>query len=93
MEENKYAQGTAEKPTYEQLEQAVSYYQQRAYMAEQRFNMMDIVETKLNFMFKVIELKDNFDPEFVSKCSHIIEEAFTEKTPEEENKKENKEEK
>ena len=48
--------------------------------------------TELNFRFKVIELQDSFDPEFVENCVREIEKTMTITNEEESNDDESKEE-
>jgi len=55
------------KPTYEQL---VSYINQmEKQLNEQRLG--EII-AQLNFLFKVVELKDNFPEDYVKKCINEI---------------------
>ena len=77
---------TPSKPTYEQLEQAAMQMQQRLMMAESKLRSIDFAAMRLTWLFKVIENKDAFSEEFVSKSSKEIEELLTldEDTPESE---------
>lgn len=73
-----------EKLSYEQLEQAAMQLQQRALMAENRLRSIDFAAMRLTWLFRVIENKDAFTPEFVNKCSEEIQELLTlEEVPEE----------
>lgn len=75
---------TAEKLSYEKLEQAAMQLQQRLMIAENRLKSIDFASMRLTWLFRVIENKDAFTPEFVNKCSKEIQELLTlEEAPEE----------
>ena len=75
---------TAEKLSYEKLEQAAMQLQQRLMMAESRLRSIDFASMRLTWLFRVIENKGAFTPEFVNKCSEEVQELLTlEEAPEE----------
>lgn len=74
MEETKE---TSPKLTYEQLEQAAMQLQQRLMMVESRLRSIDFASTRLTWLFRVLENKESFTPEFVSKCTEEIESLLT----------------
>lgn len=76
MEENK-ENITAEKMTYEQLEQAAMQLQQRLMMAENKLRSIDFASMRLTWLFKVIENGRAFDKEFSDKCVSEIKELLT----------------
>lgn len=78
MEENK-----EEKMSYEQLEQAAMQMQNKLMMIENKLRNVDFVSIRLNWLFKVVEFKEVFDAEFVSKCTKEVKELLS---IEEENK-------
>ena len=68
---------TPSKPTYEQLEQVVMQIQQRLMAAENKLRSIDFTVMRLTWLFKVIENKEAFTEEFISKSSKEIEELLT----------------
>ena len=68
---------TANKLTYEQLEQAAMQLQQRVIMAEGRLRSIDMVSMRLTWLFKVLENKEVFPSEFINKCSEEVVELLT----------------
>lgn len=74
MEETKE---TSPKLTYEQLEQAAMQLQQRLMMVESRLRSIDFASTRLTWLFRVLENKESFTTEFVSKCTEEIENLLT----------------
>ena len=74
MEETKE---TSPKLTYEQLEQAAMQLQQRLMMAESRLRGIDFASVRLTWLFKVLENKEAFSAEFLSKCAKEIETLLT----------------
>ena len=68
---------TPSKPTYEQLEQVVMQIQQRLMVAENKLRSIDFTIMRLTWLFKVIENKEAFTEEFISKSSKEIEELLT----------------
>lgn len=68
---------TPSKPTYEQLEQVVMQIQQRLMVAENKLRSIDFTVMRLTWLFKVIENKEAFTEEFISKSSKEIEELLT----------------
>lgn len=63
---------TATKLTYEQLEQTALQLQQRVIMAEGRLRSIDMASMRLTWLFKVLENKETFPPEFINKCSEEV---------------------
>ena len=82
MEEQKNNQ---EKLSYEKLEEVAVQLQQRCAMLENKLRSIDLVSIRLNYLFKVLEVKSSFSEEFVNKCSKEVEEILTveESKPEE----------
>lgn len=78
MEENK----EQKKLSYEELERAAVQLQQRYVMLENKLRSIDLVSTRLNYLFKVMEFNSMFTKEFVDKSSCEIEELLTIDTPE-----------
>ena len=68
---------TPSKPTYEQLEQVAMQIQQRLIVAENKLRSIDFTVMRLTWLFKVIENKEAFTEEFISKSSKEIEELLT----------------
>jgi hypothetical protein len=65
------------KLSYEELEKAAVQLQQRAMMAENKLRGIDFASIRLNWLFKVLENKETFKPEFVSKCANEVQEMLT----------------
>ena len=87
MEENKKEQ---KKLSYEELQNVASQLSQQNQQLNlmlQQANMTNIFK-RLDYLFKVLELKDCFDSEFVITCSDEIKELMT---PLVENEEEGKE--
>ena len=81
MEENK----TAQKLSYEQLEQVASQLSQQVqnlYAKLQEAEVSNML-SRLNFLFKVVENDSKFPADFVAKCVAEIIEIMTIKEPEE----------
>lgn len=81
MEENK----TAQKLSYEQLEQIASQLSQQVqnlYAKLQEAEVSNML-SRLNFLFKVVENDSKFPADFVDKCVAEIVEIMTIKEPEE----------
>lgn len=74
MEEQKNIQ---EKLSYEKLEEVAVQLQQRCAMLENKLRSIDLVSIRLNYLFKVLEIKSSFSEEFVNKCSKEVEEILT----------------
>lgn len=68
---------TPSKPTYEQLEQVAMQMQQRLMVAENKLRSIDFTVMRLTWLFRVIENKEAFTEEFISKSSKEIEELLT----------------
>lgn len=66
-----------EKPSYEQLkywlDKAISDNKNLVAQLNEVTNILNF----LPYLFKVVELKDNFDPEFVQKCNESITSILT----------------
>lgn len=74
MEEKK-----SKKPTYEELEakiNALSKQNEQLYRNLMQANYTELLN-RLSFLFKVIEFKNSFSPEFVVRCSEEIENIIT----------------
>lgn len=65
-----------EKPTYEQLEYSVKYWQGRSMQAEQNLSTINMTTLRLKYLFKVLKYSAHFDMEFVNKCSSEIKELL-----------------
>lgn len=81
MEENK----TAQKLSYEQLEQIASQLSQQVqnlYAKLQEAEVSNML-SRLNFLFKVVKNDSKFPADFVAKCVAEIVEIMTIKEPEE----------
>lgn len=74
MEETKE---TSTKLTYEQLEQAALQLQQRLMMVESRLKSIDFASMRLTWLFRVLENKGSFTPDFVNKCAEEVENLLT----------------
>jgi hypothetical protein len=74
MEEQKNEQ---EKLSYEGLENVASQLQQRCVMLENKLRSIDMVSLRLNYLLKVVSIKDVFAEEFITKCSKEIENLLT----------------
>lgn len=82
MEETK--KETTTKVSYEQLEQIAANLQQRVLMAESKLRSIDFAMARLTWLFKVLETKDMFNPEFVTKCVTEVQSILTIEEPTEE---------
>ena len=85
MEENK-----KKELSYEELKNVagqLSQQNQQLNMMLQQANMTNIFK-RMDYLFKVLELKDCFDSEFVITCSDEIKELMTPPVENEEEKKE-----
>lgn len=74
MEEQKNIQ---EKLSYEKLEEVAVQLQQRCAMLENKLRSIDLISIRLNYLFKVLEVKSSFSEEFVNKCSKEVEDLLT----------------
>lgn len=74
MEEQKKEQA---KLSYEKLEEAAVQLQQRCVMLENKLRSIDMVSVRLNYLLKVVEIKDVFSEEFIARCSKEIEDLLT----------------
>lgn len=69
----------AEKPTYEQLEREVAGLKgmnSQLYMQLQQMNMGNLFK-RLDYLFKVVEFREAFNPDFATKCAEEIEGHMT----------------
>ena len=76
MEENKKEQ---KKLSYEELQNVASQLSQQNQQLNimlQQANMTNMFK-RMDYLFKVLEMKDCFDPEFVIACSDEIKELMT----------------
>lgn len=76
-EKNKKVQ--AEKPSYEQLEKelvGIKGMNNQLMMQLQQMNMGNLFK-RLDYLFKVVELKDAFNSDFALKCAEEIEGLMT----------------
>lgn len=83
MEENR-------KLTYEELEQAANQLSEQVrglYMQLQQATDANFFK-RIDYLFKVVENSDKFNPEFVMQCTKELESTLTLPEPKEENKKE-----
>ena len=86
--EEKNVTTQAEKPTYEQLEREVAGLRgmNNQLIAQlQQMNMGNLFK-RLDYLFKVVESKDAFNPEFVDRCTEEIMFHMTPTTQEPNNK-------
>lgn len=72
MEENK-----KKELSYEELKEVAVQLQKRCAFAEQKLRSFDMVSIRLNYLFKVLEVKDVFEYEFIEKCAKEVEELLT----------------
>ncbi len=72
---------TAEKTSYEQLEQTVIQLQQSLMTANNKLRSIDYVSLRLTWLFKVIENAKMFDKEFCNKCAEEIKDLLTLEEP------------
>lgn len=91
MEEKNEKKVQAERPSYEQLEREVAGLKgmnNQLIMQLQQMNMGNLFK-RLDYLFKVVEFKEAFDADFVTKCTREIEGHMT--PPEVEAESEDKE--
>lgn len=79
------------KLTYEQLENVAKQLQNRVIQLESRLNNINMGQMRLDYLFKVLDRKEVFRPEFIEQCTLDIEEMFKIES-EEESKEDSKEE-
>ena len=87
MEENKKEQ---KKLSYEELQNVaseLSQQNQQLNLMLQQANMTNMFK-RMDYLFKILELKDCFDSEFVITCSDEIKELMTPPVEHEEERKE-----
>lgn len=69
----------AEKPTYEQLEREVAGLKgmnNQLIMQLQQMNMGNLFK-RLDYLFKVVEFREAFSPDFAERCAKEIESHMT----------------
>lgn len=80
MEENKKTpvenNGPASKPTYEQLSQYAALLQKKYAELEARLQQTEIVFTRLNYLFNVLDRAQYFSDDFVEACAVEIQEII-----------------
>lgn len=74
MEENSKEQ---KKLSYEELENVAVQLQHRCVELERKLRNIDIASFRLEYLFKVIENKDNFSSGFVECCTKEVEDILT----------------
>lgn len=76
MEETK---NPGKKLTYEELNNIAAQMQQRAMIAEQKLQSIDMTGMRLHYLFEVVKCHDKafFTEEFMRKCSKEIEDILT----------------
>lgn len=74
MEEKKEEQT---KLTYEQLENVAVQLQQKCAILENKLRSIDGTTIRLNYLLKVLETKDVFPAEFITKCASEVEDILT----------------
>lgn len=85
MEEKKQAQAeqVQTKLSYEELEKVAVQLQQRCAMLEDRLRSIDMASVRMNFLLRVLEVKNGFSEDFLAKCGKEVEEMLTIEEPEE----------
>ena len=75
MEETK----DSKKLSYDELVKVASQLQQRAMIAEQKLQSIDMTGMRLHYLFEVVKCHDKafFTEEFMRKCSKEIEDILT----------------
>lgn len=68
---------TDNKLTYEQLEMIAKQLNHRAMQAEARLASINMTQMRLDYLFKVLDRKEAFRPEFINKCALDIEELLS----------------
>lgn len=79
MEEKKEEVQAVEKPSYEQLEREVAGLKgmnNQLIMQINQLNMNNLFK-RLDYLFKVVEFREAFNSDFVSKCTAEIEMGMT----------------
>lgn len=66
-----------ERLTYEQLVQVANTLQHKLIEAESKLKSIDFATVRLNFLFKVLEVKESFSASFIEKCTKEVEELMT----------------
>lgn len=74
MEENSKEQ---KKLSYEELENVAVQLQRRCVELERRLRDFSIASFRLEYLFKVIENKDNFSSDFIGDCVKEVEDILT----------------
>lgn len=63
--------------TFDQLKQVASQLQKKCVELQKQLNAMNSVTLRLQLLFKVLECKDTFSAEFITKCTSEIEGLLT----------------
>lgn len=74
MEENSKEQ---KKLSYEELENVAIQLQRSCVELERKLREFSIASFRLEYLFKVIENKDNFSSDFIGDCVKEVEETLT----------------
>lgn len=74
MEENSKEQ---KKLSYEELENVAVQLQHRCVELERKLREISVASFRLDYLFKVIENKDNFSSDFVGDCVKEVEDILT----------------
>lgn len=74
MEENSKEQ---KKLSYEELENVAVQLQRRCVELERRLRDFSTASFRLEYLFKVIENKDNFSSDFIGDCVKEVEDILT----------------
>lgn len=74
MEENSKEQ---KKLSYEELENVAVQLQRRCVELERKLRDIGIASFRLEYLFKVIENKDNFSSDFIGDCIKEVEDILT----------------
>lgn len=77
MEEKKTKNEKEQKLSYEQLNNVAVQLQQRCAMLENRLRSIDLASMRLNYLLRVVEIKEAFSDDFIAKCSKEIEDMLT----------------
>lgn len=77
--EGKNVKVQTEKPSYEQLEREIAGLKNmnsQLFMQLQQTNMSNLFK-RLDYLFKVVEFREAFNPDFASRCAEEIEGHMT----------------
>lgn len=82
MEENNVDN---KKLSYEELEKVAVTLQNKVVALEKQIRALNLTALRLDFMFRVLNVKDSFGSEFVKKCALEVQELLTIKEDKESN--------